>query len=309
MAWSGAPWALQRPASATPDATESASWRIDIKRGTLLAPGAPLDGPGPFVPALAPGVSEAATSLLAELSRPESVLTRRLGNNGLDALSVVLWIHGGCFTRGDSSWSTPFVDALTADGHSHVYTVDFPQGAKHPWPQALPALLAAFDNLRSSYSSEVPIVVGGESSGAFYAAWIAGTFPDACAGCIGVAPVLDPAKRHERLGESKRAMQEAYFGPNLQAASRTLWDDLLPRIKRCLCLLGANDTDATLCLESMPLGTTIMTFSGKSHADMCSRPGLGVTSNIVQWVDGVRQRARRDGDSVWSSDEESGSAE
>lgn len=161
---------------------------------------------------------------------------------GRAATCQVLWLHGGCFTKGDNTWSRAMARALARAGMT-VYTVSFPQGPAHPWPEAMPPLLAFAQHVARKQPA-LPLYVGGESSGAFFAYALAVQL--ALPRCTVLCPVMDPWARQQRLKPShaKARMQLAYFGgaAAMERASRALQTP--PYAGTLTVCRGADDADA-----------------------------------------------------------------
>jgi acetyl esterase/lipase len=167
---------------------------------------------------------------------------------------VILWIHGGCFTDGDETWSAKVVKALTEAG-AVVCTVSFPQGEQNPWPAAMPVLEACVARLAATYAG-IPLAIGGESSGAFYACHVGNAM--GIAECVVLAPVLDPYARRARVSRQKAQKQLAYFGSDdaMEAATVRSYGGKLSII------CGSEDRDASY---DASLGNVTL-IAGATHA-------------------------------------------
>jgi len=132
-----------------------------------------------------------------------------------EAQCVVLWLHGGCFTRGDETWSRRMATHLCGLG-AIVYTADYPQGPTNPWPRGRDELVALYESLRTQHAP-LPVHIGGESSGTYFALAVARAVQ--APRCVCLCPVLDPAARASSLPSAKRKMQERYFAASAAPAA------------------------------------------------------------------------------------------
>jgi len=192
-----------------------------------------------------------------------------------DKTAIVLWLHGGCFTHGNRSWSSHVVNHLT-ERQLEVYTVDLPQGPEHPWPEARQHLLNLYQFIEKT-NPGVPVHVGGESSGAFFAYDTA--VQCNAPRCVMLCPVLDPWKRYQDFGpdHKKSAMQLAYFGTvRKMARASAEVADKKPCSTKVTSVIGDCDTDA--CLGT--LNTHEIITVGGTHA-LCSHPSVDALRAIA----------------------------
>jgi acetyl esterase/lipase len=123
-------------------------------------------------------------------------------------IGVVVWLHGGCFVDGDSTWDKGIAASFVARGMGMV-AVDYRVGPAHPWPMGRDDAIAVVEIARSRYP-HVPVFVGGSSSGAFFAYAVSCCLNIRCAL---LAPVLAPTVRARVARDgSLRQKQLSYFG-------------------------------------------------------------------------------------------------
>lgn len=189
----------------------------------------------------------------------------------------ILWIHGGCFTSGDNTWSKKITQHLVAQGYI-VYTVDFPQGPFHPWPGAVKPLVNMYDFVLSK-NKKLACHVGGESSGALYAYYVAAQRIGAR--CVILCPVVDPYARYLRLtpAHAKCRKQLAYF--QTEAMMKTASITNLPtRPAQTVAVVGDKDKDAeyATCMDRLD---RVVIIQNGTHR-LCSAPTISALEAISQ---------------------------
>lgn len=206
--------------------------------------------------------------------------------------ALIVWCHGGQFVHGDHTWDGSFCTAMRAQGIGVIQT-NFRQGPDHPFPEAICDLKVTFMRVKKVYP-DVPMFVGGTSSGAFFAWRLANKLEELrwrLKGVILVAPVLDPFGRHHWLTRQGRAEcaivrnQMAYFR-NLANMARLSGEPPLALRSRVLFVCGTNDRDAPLELVQPFIdamgsrGTTVML--SRNHKALCTNiPVSSITSFIA----------------------------
>jgi len=119
-------------------------------------------------------------------------------DDGADALTTVVWIHGGAWISGDKQDVAPYLRILAAEGFTTV-GLNYPIAPEVIYPAAVEAVNAALSFLvdhAADYRIDPDrIVLAGDSAGAQLASQLTVlTTNDDYAGLLGIDPALRPAQ-------------------------------------------------------------------------------------------------------------------
>jgi monoterpene epsilon-lactone hydrolase len=85
--------------------------------------------------------------------------------DGIDATSVILYLHGGVYVIGSAVATVPLVSDLARRAHARAITVDYRLAPEHPFPAAVDDARAAYEGLLDDGIGPEQIALAGESAG------------------------------------------------------------------------------------------------------------------------------------------------
>lgn len=165
-------------------------------------------------------------------------------------LAIVL--HGGAFASGSNTYDKALVQVLVRRANLCVMQPNLLDGRVGLYPCASDQIQALLNTYEEEYPDQPQVLVG-VSSGAFTALHVWRRQQDALTSCalsnlvIGIAPVIDPAERHDRLSSVLKKRQLHYFGDLTQMRQVSDYLRQIPpnwtQKGRIVLFPGAKDTD------------------------------------------------------------------
>jgi monoterpene epsilon-lactone hydrolase len=93
------------------------------------------------------------------------VPTAEITVDGIEALHVVLYFHGGVYVMGDAALAADLASQVGRRTDAKVISVDYRLAPEHPYPAAVDDALAAYEALLQDGVAPSDIVFAGESAG------------------------------------------------------------------------------------------------------------------------------------------------
>jgi monoterpene epsilon-lactone hydrolase len=93
------------------------------------------------------------------------VPTAEITIDGIKAVNVVLYFHGGVYVLGDAFQAADLASQVGRRTQADVFSVDYRLGPEHPYPAAVDDALAAYQALLANGTAPSRIAFAGESAG------------------------------------------------------------------------------------------------------------------------------------------------